>query len=107
MIGFNLFAYGTDDGEKIYEQSCIPCHLYLPFTLEEFYLKYLKTFSGETVFKASLKSFLKEPKEATSVVDDDFLDKYSVKDPIDLNNTELDKALDFYWNLYDVRNKLE
>ena len=107
IITLNLFSYGEEESANIYEQNCIPCHRYLPFSLEQLYIEYLKAFSGKTVFKASLKSFLTEPKEATSMRSDTFLDRFSVKDSTDLNDTELDEALEIYWNLYDVRNKLE
>jgi hypothetical protein len=107
IVGLTLFSYGAEKDENIYERNCIPCHRYLSFSLEDVFIEYLENFSGKTVFKVSLKAFLKEPKEETSVRPDIFLDRFSIKDPTDLNETQLDEALEIYWNLYDVRNKLE
>jgi len=91
---------------RIYRETCIPCHQHLPYSLEKIYMLYLKTFSGELTFKASLKAFLKEPLEETSVMPDEWIENFSVKEKTHLSDKELDKAIDSYWKLYDVRNKL-
>jgi len=109
LLSFSLMAKEkTLKKEKnIYELRCIPCHQHRPYSLKKVYMLYLKTFSGETTFKASLKAFLKKPMEETSVMTDQWIDNFSVKNPTILNDAELDEALDIYWNLYDVRNKLQ
>jgi hypothetical protein len=91
---------------KVYSQHCIPCHEHLPYSLGKIYMLYLKTFSGELTFKASLKAFLKSPMEETSVMPDEWIENFSVKEKIDLTDKELDEAIDSYWKLYDVRKKL-
>ena len=90
----------------VYKQHCIPCHEHLPYSLGKIYMLYLKTFSGELTFKASLKAFLKEPMEETSVMPDEWIENFSVKEKTILSDKELDEAIDSYWELYDVRNKL-
>ena len=92
--------------QNTYELHCIPCHEHRPYSLERVYMLYLKTFSGETIFKASLKAFLKEPMEETSVMPDEWIDNFSVKSKSTLSDKELDEAIDIYWDLYDIRNKL-
>ena len=96
-----------EDRLNIYERTCIACHRFLPLSLEHMYMRYLQTFSGEETFKASLKVFLKEPMEQTSVMSDLFIDRFSVKDKSLLTDKQLDEAIDIYWNLYDVRNRLK
>ncbi len=91
---------------NVYKQHCLPCHEHLPYSLEKIYMLYLKTFSGELTFKASLKAFLKEPMEETSVMPDEWIENFSVKEKTILTDKELDEAIDSYWELYDVRNKL-
>jgi len=103
----NVMLYAEGKNENIYERTCLPCHRYLPSSLSDMYMRYLKTFSGEETFKASLKAFLKEPLEQTSVMSDLFIDRFSVKDKSLLNDKQLDEAIDIYWNLYNVRNKLK
>ena len=99
-----------DEAEQranIYERTCIPCHRYLPSSLERMFMSYLKTFSGELTVKASLKSFLKNPTETNSVMSDMFIDHFSVKDKSSLSDKDLEKAINIYWDIYNVRNKLE
>jgi len=107
----NVFLYAEAEEkvkkENIYERTCIPCHRYLPSSLGDMYMRYLKTFSGEITFKVSLKAFLKEPLEQTSVMSDLFIDRFSVKDKTLLTDKELDEAINIYWDLYNVRNKLK
>jgi len=107
----NVFLYAETEEkvkkENIYEHTCIPCHRYLPSSLGDMYMRYLKTFSGEITFKASLKAFLKEPLEQTSVMSDLFIDRFSVKDKTLLTDKQLDEAINIYWDLYNVRNKLK
>ncbi len=103
----NGIMYAEEENKNIYERNCLPCHRYLPSSLGDMYMRYLKTFSGEMTFKASLKAFLKEPLEETSVMSNLFIDRFSVKDKTLLNDKQLDEAIDIYWDLYNVRNKLK
>lgn len=111
LLLFTLSLTGKEpkieNKHTVYTQHCLPCHEYLPYSLEKIYMLYLKTFSGELTFKASLKAFLKEPMEETSVMPDEWIENFSVKEKIDLSDKELDEAIDSYWKLYDVRNKLK
>jgi len=106
LLLFNIYLLASAD-ENAYERNCIPCHRYQPASLEKLFMEYLKTYSGELSLKASLKLFLKNPTEEDSLMNDKFIENFSVKDKTDLNDTELDEALDIYWELYDVRNKLQ
>jgi len=92
---------------NIYERTCIPCHRYLPSSLERMFMSYLKTYSGELTVKAALKSFLKNPREKKSLMSDLFIDHFSVKDKSTLSDKELEEAINIYWETYDVRNKLK
>ena len=93
---------------NIYEGNCIPCHKYgMPLSLEKMFMKYLKAYSGETTVKLTLKQFLKNPTKEDSVMSDLFLNRFSVKDKSFLSDKDLSKAIDIYWDLYNVRNKLK
>ncbi|HHD82309.1 MAG TPA: hypothetical protein ENK82_04560 [Campylobacterales bacterium] len=92
---------------EVYERNCIPCHKYQPATLEKMFMLYLKTYSVELSFKVSLKEFLKNPTEEKSLIGNKFIDRFSVKNPTDLNETELDEAVDTYWDLYNPRDHLK
>ena len=105
VLGTILWA----DGKELnsYERNCIPCHRYQPASLEKLFMEYLKTYSGELSLKGALKEFLKNPTEADSLMNDKFIENFSVKDRTKLSDEEIDKALDIYWDLYDVRKKLK
>lgn len=97
-----------DSKEKnIFVKKCIPCHEYLPSSLERMFMSYLKVYSGEFTFKESLKSFLREPDEVSSTMSDLFLDRFGVKSKSELSEKELKEAVDIYWDMYNIRNKLK
>jgi len=102
----NSMVDAKEEREDVYHRNCIPCHRYLPSSLERMFMNYLKTYSGEQTFKSSLKIFLKNPTEEESLMSDMFIEHFSVKDKSTLSDEELEKAIDIYWDTYDVRNKL-
>jgi hypothetical protein len=106
FLMLSLMLYAQNNKSTIYERDCIPCHRYLPSSLERMFMTYIKTFSGEYTFKASLKAYLKNPKEDTSLMSDLFIERFSVKDKSKLSEQELEEAINIYWDLYNVRNKL-
>jgi len=92
--------------ETVFEKKCVPCHEYLPSSLERMFMSYLKVYSGEVTFKESLKSFLRKPDENSSTMSNLFLSRFGVKSKSTLSEKELDRAVDIYWDMYNVRNKL-
>ena len=106
LLGTMGSTLHAEEKKNIYERNCIPCHLYLPSSLERMFMNYLKTYSGEQTFKASLKVFLKNPTEKESLMSSMFIEHFSVKDKSQLSDEELDEAIDIYWKTYDVRKKL-
>jgi len=93
---------------NIYEGNCIPCHKYgMPSSLQKMFMKYIKAYSGETTVKLTLKQFLKNPTKEDSVMSELFLSRFSVKEKSFLSDEDLSKAIDIYWDLYNVRNKLK
>jgi hypothetical protein len=93
--------------EGVYEKNCLPCHNdHFPTSLEKMFMSYLKVYSGEITFKASLKGYLQKPDKELSVMSDLFIDRFGIKEPTTLSEKELEEAIDTYWNLYNVRNKL-
>ncbi len=112
FLSFTLLLFSNEIKENnktkatIFEKKCVPCHEYLPSSLERMFMSYLKAYSGELAFKESLKSFLREPDEISSTMSDLFLSRFGVKSKTELSEKELDEAIDIYWDKYNVRNKL-
>ena len=94
------------ENENVYTKKCIPCHEYLPASLERMFMSYMKIYSGEFTLKESLKAFLRKPDKEMSVMSDLFLDRFGVKHKTDLSEKELEEAVNIYWNRHNVRNKL-
>jgi len=98
---------GLNAKSNVYQEVCVQCHKYQPATLEKMFLLYLKTYSVELSFKVSLKEFLQKPTEKHSLIGSSFIRNFSVKDATDLNDTQLDEAIDTYWELYSPKLHLK
>jgi hypothetical protein len=93
--------------QDAYERHCVECHKELPTSLQRMFMRYLLVYSGEKNVKAGLKHYLKYPLRDISVMSDLFLDNYGVKKKTMLTDSEIDEALDIYWNKFKVFNKLK
>lgn len=93
--------------EDVYERSCVGCHKELPTSLEEMFKHYLLVYSGEQNVKNALKHYLRHPLKEISVMDDLFIENYGIKDKTTLSDSEIDKALDIYWDKFKVFGKLK
>ena len=102
-LSFHLTSQAAD----IYERNCIPCHEKLPTSLSQMFMKYLESYSGEKNVKTIMKFYLKSPMVNLSVMSDLFIDSYGIKKPTKLNDEELDKAIDIYWEKFKVFDKLK
>ena len=100
-----LFTFGLN--ANVYKEVCISCHQSIPAKLDKMFLRYLKENSVELGFKISLKEFLKNPTEEKSLVGNSFIENFSVKDPTELNETQLDEAIGIYWDLYNPKDNLK
>lgn len=101
------YAISNADEGNAYEKACVSCHQYQPAKLENMFMIYLKTYGVEINFKLSLKEFLQKPTEEKSLIGNKFLKNFSVKDPTDLNETELDDAINIYWDMYNPKDNLK
>lgn len=102
-----LTSLSLEASGKVYQRNCVPCHKYQPATLEKMFMLYLKTYSVELSFKVSLKEFLQNPTEEKSLIGNKFIEQFSVKNPTDLNDTQLDEAINTYWKLYNPKDNLK
>ena len=79
----------------------------MPTSLEQMFLTYLGAYSGETNVKTILKYYLNNPTKSLSVMSDLFIDTYGIKEKTKLNNSELDEAINIYWEKFKVFDKLK
>jgi hypothetical protein len=92
---------------NIYERDCLSCHKQLSFTLEKIFFDYLLKYSSEVSVKSAMIDFLKAPNEDTSIMPKTYIKNFGLKNSTDLNDTELKKAIDIYWEKYKVFGKLK
>lgn len=93
--------------QDAYERHCVECHKELPTSLQRIFMRYLLVYSGEHNVKAGMKHYLKYPLREISVMSDLFLDSYGVKKKTTLSDSDIDEALDIYWDKFKVFNKLK
>ena len=103
VLTLSLFAHGQD----AFERNCVTCHSTLPATLQEMFKRYLLVYSGERNVKAAIKHYLLYPNKDISVMSDLFVSTYGIKEPIRIDETELEKAIDIYWDKFKVFDKLK
>jgi len=70
-------------------------------------MSYLKKYSGEITVKETLKEFLRNPTKESSVMSELFISQFGVKEKTISSEKELNKAINIYWNKYNVRKKLK
>ena len=93
--------------QDAYERHCVECHKELPISMQRILMRYLLVYSGEENVKAGMKHYLKYPLKEISVMSELLIDTYKIKEKTKLSDSEIDEALDIYWDKYKVFNKLK
>jgi len=106
-VGLIVLFSITLFSQNVFERNCKECHEHLPASLQRMFMAYLKVYSGEITVKAAIKGYLIKPDKKLSVMSDLFIDRFGIKEKSKLSEKELEEAIDIYWNLYNVRNKLK
>jgi hypothetical protein len=106
IVIFIFLALGVLRAD-VYEQNCVKCHEGMSVGLDRFFYNYLLVYSGETDVKNAIISYLNYPAKETSVMSDEYLMTYKIKQKTTLNKEELKKAVDIYWEKYKVFGKLK
>ena len=101
LILFNIQAY------DIFDEKCVYCHKMLSISLKDMFFKYLLKYSSENSVKSVLLFYLKNPKPELSVMPKEYINIFGIKQKSDLNDSELKKAIDIYWDRYKVFGKIK
>jgi len=102
MILINLNA-----DSSVYEKKCIPCHKKLPVSIDKFFFNYLLKYSSEKQVKNTLYRFLKNPKKKKALASEELINQYGLMPKIIIDDIELNKAIDIYWEKYKVFGKIK
>jgi hypothetical protein len=92
---------------NIFKKECVGCHRALMVDLEDMYFKYLKKYSSEKSVKLVMAYYLKNPIEDISVMSKEYIRFFGIKSKSMLDDFKLKKAVDIYWQTYDVRGRLK
>ncbi len=91
----------------VYEQNCIECHKNMPVKIDKFFYRYLLKYSSEKNLKSALISYLKNPTKEKTILQEGLQNRFGVKKKTVLNDKDLKEAVDEYWDIYKVFDKLK
>jgi len=90
-----------------FKTNCVNCHTKNRVNLRQTFMSALLVYGSKKSFKTALFYYCKNPASMTSVMDEWFLSEHKMPTSIKLNDKELDKMLEIYWERYKVRKKLK
>ncbi len=93
--------------QKIYHDNCVACHRKLPVSLESFFFNYLLKYSSERRVKKALRDFITHPTAKKALASEEVIKRYGLMPPTTLNDTDLRRAIDIYWETYKVFGKIK
>ena len=91
----------------VYKQNCIECHKDMPVKIDKFFYRYLLKYSSEEDLKSALISYLKNPTKEKTILQEGLLNRFGIKEKTKLDDKELEKTVDEYWEIYKVFGKLK
>ena len=100
FLSINVYA-------SSYEQNCVACHEKMIVSIDKYFYRYLLKYSSEKNVKSSLYDYLKNPSKDKTIMPEAFIKRYGIKAKSNLNDEELQKAIDEYWEIYKVFGKLQ
>ncbi len=95
------------EAQKIYRDNCVTCHRKLPVSLESFFFNYLLKYSSERRVKKALRDFITHPTTKKALASEEVIKRYGLMPPTRLNDTDLRRAIDVYWDTYKVFGKIK
>ncbi|HHD74323.1 MAG TPA: hypothetical protein ENK76_04110 [Campylobacterales bacterium] len=99
MIVLSSFIYANE--------SCVECHRSKNISLRKTFMKALLVYGGEKNFKTALFYYCKNPSQTSSVMDEEFLEKYIPLKPIGIDDEILKKLIDKFWHDYKIKGNLK
>ena len=101
LLVSNMYSF------DIFDQKCVYCHKMLSVSLKDAFFKYLKRYSSEKPVKSVMFFYLKNPTRELTVMPKEYINIFGIKEKVDINDTELKKAIDIYWDRYKVFGKIK
>ena len=105
MVFLSLWGEGQL-AEHSLQKACLSCHAQQQIPSEMIYRRYLLKYSSTSVIKEKIYAYLKAPSTQASIMPKPFFRKFPLKEPSKLDDKTLQKLIDAYIDLYDVRKKI-
>ena len=91
-----------------FNDNCLKCHKNMGVSLRKTFMSSLLVYGGKKNFEVGLFYYCKNPISMTSVMGDDYLKRYlPLKKYININDNELKKLLNVYWESYKIIGNLK
>ena len=101
------FSFVFSNQKNIYEKNCVACHNRIPVSIDKYFYRYLLEYSSEKDVKEAMFLFLKNPTIEKSLMSESLIKRFGLKRKTKLNDADLLKALDIYWEEYKLFGKLK
>jgi len=88
-----------------FEKNCVECH-FAKQQLEIFISRYTIKYSSETRIKDAIYNYLKNPTQKSSVMPQGFLNRFGIKKPSQLSDSELKNSIDEYYRKYNFKDRI-
>ena len=95
------------NANDIFDRECVYCHKVLTVSLKDVFFKYLLRYSSENSVKSVMFFYLKNPSIQLSVMPKEYVRIFGIKEKTKLNDSDLKRAIDIYWDRYKVFGKIK
>jgi len=104
-FNFLILLFASNLFSDSFEHNCRNCH-FQESQLQMFMSRYTLLYSSEKRIKKALYEYLQNPIEKNSVMPKGFLNRWGVKEKSLLEEKELMKSIDEYYEKYNLKQLL-
>jgi len=97
---------GQEEMESRLQQDCFRCHEEQKIPSEAIYRRYLLKYSSRDTIRKKMFEYLRHPSVQQSIMPQPFFNKFTIKEPSELEKRELQELIDAYVARFDVAGKL-
>ena len=97
FVLFSLSLYGN-----IFQKNCLSCHTD-EYELKTYMANYTLEYSSEKRVKKAIYRFLRNPTSNRSIMPYSYIVEYGFKKDSNLSDENLQKAIDQYYELYNIK----
>jgi len=101
-----LLVQSLNANNKLFEKNCSSCH-FASQQLNMFIARYTLQYSSPKRIKKAIFDYLKNPKKQNSIMPRGFLNRFGVKEATTLDDSELQKSIDEYYDIYNLKKRIE